>query len=174
MPSLPWSGGVRRRARAGASSQSSSTALRADSVLPSVASGGAPDQRAGMGACGLAVAERDRAVDDGCRNAVGLLRQTVCTKTSSTCAPGDTEWLVPDRRWPRSYRKNLWAPKENDVGNCHGALLDCMRPQGTWSKPRETMTVKDRRVLMSITALAMVVVVIAIASIEPALAFGLR
>ena len=36
------------------------------------------------------------------------------------------------------------------------------------------MTVKDKRVLMSITALAMVVVVIAIASIEPALAFGSR
>ena len=41
-------------------------------------------------------------------------------------------------------------------------------------KPQETMTVKDKRVLMSITALAMVVVVIAIASIEPALAFGPR
>ena len=33
------------------------------------------------------------------------------------------------------------------------------------------MTVKDKRALMSITALAMVVVVIAIAGIEPALAF---
>ena len=89
-----------------------------------------------------------------------------------------TPYLLPVRLahqilvLPIFYRKNLWVPKENDIGSYPGASLDWVRAKGIWLEPK-TMTVKDKKDLhlrMVILGLAMVVVVIAIASIEPALA----